>query len=597
MKRIYFVAVFLCCLGILGYLASEANAIEAYFDSQISTDLEVEPNTGTLRITMIDEDIPQILTDVDYEQVIYVEIIFDASQTMEEPDVNGTRKIDIAKKLVSILVNYFPQRATRFALRVNGARYQSNCLDSELVIPFGRENGQEVLDTVSKIQAKGLSPLTYSLRQVLQDFKNVKGTKIVFMITDGIETCDIEPVDACTVTMDMLVDAEFDGNINILGVNTIYENARELLSCLAARGNGEFLDSNRSSGRQFAQLIKDSSKLRYSISRIVDTETLAEGKILGLINRRIGDATELALGETTEGGSTDVLIEPGIIQKTTTISELPEIDIQNVADYTLEDSRHELPPGVYKLEFITIPPLSYYFTVDQQEDLTVGIVRSGLGIDLYDRAHLALGNRYYDNGQIEEAMAEYQNVLDFDDRNVDAHLNMGIIYQDILHDNENAAVHYKAYLELQGPRQEEVSNWLRIARGLPTVEEELEQKRRKAEEANAREEEARRAAEEEAERQRQRRKATSAYTEILTANPDIVELSQEAVISGNRLEIVVSVATPDSKAEKIALDVGGRMKSLLNRTPEIIISRENKPEVGIIRAIFDTRQQAYVLVE
>ncbi len=120
-------------------------------------------------------------------------------------------------------------------------------------------------------------------------------------------------------------------------------------------------------------------------------------------------------------------------------------------------SRHELPAGVYKLEFLTIPPLVAYATVDQQRETTIGIVRSGLGLDLYDRAHLALGNRYYDNGQIEEAMTEYQKVLDFDSQNINAHLNMGIIYQDILNDKEQAANHYKIYLELQGPRQEEVS--------------------------------------------------------------------------------------------------------------------------------------------
>ena len=599
MKRIKTFVVFLGFLGMLGILSSEnAAAIEAYFDSQISTDLEAKTNTGTLLIRMIDEEIPSILPDVTYEQAIYVEIIFDASKTMGEPDINGIRKIDIAKKLASILVTYFPPRDTRFALRVNGGTSGNNCLDTELVIPFCRENGQEVLDTLREIQPTGLSPLAYSLRQLLQDFEGIRGTKLVFLITDGQETCDVEPVDTCTVTMDLLVDAEFEGNINVLGVNTIYEDTRKLLSCFATRGNGEFLDSNRNNGRQFVQLIRNSSQLGYNISRVIDIETLAEGKILGLLNRSIGDVTELVLSEAALGGGTDVLIEPGIIRKERQETEIQEIEVTNLPRSTQGYSRHELPAGVYKIEFLTIPPLVTYVTVDQQQGTTVGVVRSGLGLDLYDRAHLALGNRYYDNGQFEEAIAEYQKVLEFDSKNVNAHLNLGIIYQDILNDNEKAAEHYKTYLELQGPRQEEVAAWLRKARGLPSEEEELEQKRREVEEARAQEEAARQA-EQEAERQAQeRRKAVATYNEIRTANPEIVQLDQEAVISGNDpLRGVVSLATPDSKAQEVALDIGGRMMSLLNQSPEIMIVRENKPDIPIARARYDATQLRYVLIK
>ena len=71
----------------------------------------------------------------------------------------------------------------------------NNCFDSELVIPFSPNNGQLVLDSLTNIQPTGLSPLTYSLRQVLSDFGEHVGAKIVFLVTDGQETCDIEPAD------------------------------------------------------------------------------------------------------------------------------------------------------------------------------------------------------------------------------------------------------------------------------------------------------------------------------------------------------------------------------------------------------------------
>lgn len=569
MKHHYPLIMIVCyCLGIICYQASPGLAIEAYFDTEISTKLEPEPDTGTVYVTRLDEEVPPVFPDIVYEPVIYVEIIFDASKTMEEPDINGIKKIDIARKIVSLLVNHFPQRDTRYALRVNGARYPNNCLDSELVISFGHENAQQVLDVIKTVHPKGLSPVTFSLRQILQDFEGTKGTKLVFMITDGQETCDIEPVDACTATMDLFQQAEFEGKIHIIGINTVDDYAKDLLECLSLRGQGEFLDSNRDQGAEFAELIQRSQQLSYSISKILDPETLLEGKILALINRRIGDITVM------EGDR--VVVQP---------------------EHRVNRSSHELQPGIYKIEFATVPVLASYFTLDRQQELTIGLVRSGRGLDLYDRAHLALGNRYYDNGQFEEALAEYQKVIEFDDRNVEARLNMGIIYDDILQDKEEAAKHYRAYLELQGPRQDEVREWLRKVRGEPTEEEKLEERAREREEEEARQEAERLAAEEKARQEAERQKGLDAHQEILTANPEIRKLSAEEVISGEVVHVTVSNDTTDSKAQEIVLDVGRRIKDLLTRTPdEIIAYRENKPDVPVGHARYDVSQQRYVIV-
>jgi tetratricopeptide (TPR) repeat protein len=319
-------------------------------------------------------------------------------------------------------------------------------------------------------------------------------------------------------------------------------------------------------------LIQRSQQLSYSISKILDPETLLEGKILELINRRIGDITIM------EGDR--VVLQP---------------------EHLVTRSYHELEPGVYKIEFATVPVLASYFTLDRQQELTIGLVRSGYGLDLYDRVHLALGNKYYDNGQIEEALMEYQKVIEFDPRNVDAHLNLGIIYDDLLKDKEKAAEHYRTYLELQGPRQDEVREWLRKVRGEPTREEEIEEKAREREEEEARKEAERLAEEEKARAEAEYQEALKSYNEILTANPEILEekLSEEEVFSGDVIHVTVSDVseTTDSEAQEIALDVGERIKKLLKRTPnEVIVYRESKPDVPIAHARYDVSQQQYVII-
>jgi tetratricopeptide (TPR) repeat protein len=571
MKQGWFLVIY-CLIGIgsvVGF-STTAVAIDAYFDTEISTRLEPEPYFGTVRIRQTGEEVPQVFPEIQYEPVIYMEIIFDASKTMGEPDINGIRKLDIAKEIATILVNKFPLQDTRFALRVNGAQYDNNCLDSELVVPFQRDNAQQVLDVIASIQPKGISPITYSLRQVLHDFVGTKGTKIVFMITDGQETCDVEPVDTCTATMDIFLEAEFEGAINIVGINTIYDDAKLLLSCLSVRGGGDFLDSNRNKGPEFAELIRGSQQLGYSISRVLDPDTLAEGKVLELYRRRIGDRTIL--------DGDNIILQPESRSST--------------------ESYHELLPGIYKIEFATIPPMASYFTLDSEQELTIALVRSGRGIDLYDRAHMSLGNRYYDDGEFEKAMEEYQTVLEFDPTNVDAHLNMGIIYDDIVEDKEKAAEHYKAYLELQGPRQDDVREWLRKVRGQPTQEQELEEQRRQREEEKAREE-AERLAREEAKRLEERRQQGLEVREyILTKHVDIRELSEEDVLEGDIIRVVVADDTLDPDIKEIAVDVGFRIKKDFERTPqEVVVYREENPDVAVARARYDSALDQYVLVE
>lgn len=595
MKQHLLFAAACCVFALVGGMASDAPALDAFFDTQISTDLEYTPNSGSLVVKMIDEDLPPILPDVSYQRSILVEIVFDASNTMGETDINGIRKIEIAKKLVQILLKYFPQQDTQFALRVNGGKTANNCLDSELVVPFSEGNGQRILEAVQQIQPKGLSPLGFSIREMLKDFAGHAGSRIVFVVTDGDDTCDSELADSCTTTMDMLVDAEFGGNLNILGINTIYDEPKNFLKCLSARGNGEFLDSNRDSGQELGQLIYTSSQLRYSIARILDANTLSEGNILGLLNRRIGEATELNKDTSTENQTQVNTVQPGIITKQQSELDIQEVRVENLPPTNGNYSTHELPPGVYKIEFLTTPPLATYFTIDQGQQFTIGIVRSGSGFDLFDRAHLAIGNRYYDNGQYQEALAEYQKVLDFDSKNVDAHLNMGVIYQDILQDKEQASLHYRTYMELQGPRQEEVSKWFREVQGLPSEEDILQQKLLERNEEKAREEAEELMAAEEERLKKEEQKAIDAYNEVLTANPNIRTLSQQDVVSRSpKIEVIVSSATTVTRAEKLAVDVGTRLKTLLNYTPDVYIYRETDPNTLIQKAMYDAAQQIYV---
>ncbi len=135
---------------------------------------------------------------------------------------------------------------------------------------------------------------------------------------------------------------------------------------------------------------------------------------------------------------------------------------------------------------------------------------------------------------------------------------------------------------------------------MPSEEEELQRRLQEREEQQAREEAALLAEEEALIRKKEEDKAKAAYNEILAANSRIRdrELLQDAVVQGApNLEVIVSSATTDSTAERIALDVGTRMQNLLNRTPEIYIYREGDRNIAVKKALFNEGTQQYAIIE
>jgi Mg-chelatase subunit ChlD len=126
-----------------------------------------------------------------------LEVIFDASNSMWG-QIDGTAKITIAKETVRDVMTGFPEDM-HVALRVYGhqhSRELKNCEDSELLIPLGTGNANEIRDAIERFKPRGQTPLGYSVEQVPADFGSFQGERAVVLITDGIESCDGDAVAA-----------------------------------------------------------------------------------------------------------------------------------------------------------------------------------------------------------------------------------------------------------------------------------------------------------------------------------------------------------------------------------------------------------------
>lgn len=123
--------------------------------------------------------------------------IFDASQSMLGRWQSDT-KFNIAKHIVSEMLDSIAGlKNTEFALRVYGHQFQyppQVCSDTKLEVPFAPGNAGKIKSRLRTINARGTTPLAFSLEQSAKDFPACSNCRnIVVLITDGMEECGGDP--------------------------------------------------------------------------------------------------------------------------------------------------------------------------------------------------------------------------------------------------------------------------------------------------------------------------------------------------------------------------------------------------------------------
>lgn len=211
----------------LKYLLSEdyREEMETFinFDSTIDVDLE-RPDESI--------DIPTLKT-------AHYAILIDASGSMKELNGNKTR-MEAAKEAVLEFAEMIPENAT-VSLRVYGHKGSGTPKDKDLSCgstesyfngTFEKDAFQEALD---KVDGKGYTPIALALETVTEDIPEEIDEAVVYVVSDGIETCGGDPVTAAKE----LVESNVETVVNIIGFDVDNEG-QKVLKEVAEAGNGEF---------------------------------------------------------------------------------------------------------------------------------------------------------------------------------------------------------------------------------------------------------------------------------------------------------------------------------------------------------------------
>ena len=175
----------------------------------------------------------------DGERILF---ILDFSNSMSEP-LEGSRKVDL---MLDTMKQILPKisSANWVGLRIYGHKMgftpMEACRASTLVSPILRNNTENVEFALQKSKPRGMTPITYSLKQAIKyDFMGYKGKKHIILLTDGGENCDESP---CTFVMN-LIKIRRDVTIDVIAFNVQDSDDLEQLQCTALVTSGRFYNA------------------------------------------------------------------------------------------------------------------------------------------------------------------------------------------------------------------------------------------------------------------------------------------------------------------------------------------------------------------
>jgi Ca-activated chloride channel family protein len=204
-------------------------------------------------------------TEVQKVESINVEVILDSSGSMANVMGSNTR-MELAKESIKKFAESLPKEAN-ISLRVYGHKGTSSendkklsCSSNELVYPMQPFNQSELAQALGKFQPSGWTPLAQSIIEAQKDLSQYKGKQnknIIYVVSDGIETCGGDPVAAAK----SLKDSGIEPVVNIIGFDVAGKDQQQLQEVAkAAAGTYVNVKNHEQLQNEFNKTVEKSAK-------------------------------------------------------------------------------------------------------------------------------------------------------------------------------------------------------------------------------------------------------------------------------------------------------------------------------------------------
>ena len=173
-------------------------------------------------------------------------VILDVSGSMANT-INGKPMMDIAKDAIRDFTTDLPKEAN-VGLRVyghegkrTGKTKEESCQISELVYDIQPMNTSEFQKVLEPFKPTGWTPIGLSLQEAKQDFADFPGnenTNLIYVVSDGAETCGGDPVAAA----EELAASDIQSIVNVIGFNVDIDGQSHLRD-IADAGGGVYTNA------------------------------------------------------------------------------------------------------------------------------------------------------------------------------------------------------------------------------------------------------------------------------------------------------------------------------------------------------------------
>lgn len=221
-------------------------------------------------------------------------VAIDASGSMAAKS-GGVTKMDAARRAAAEFLGGVPE-GTQVGLVVFGHRgtnqasgKPASCAGVETVYPLGGANTVQLQRALQSVQATGWTPLAAAIAKAGSAFSpsDTPGAQVVYVVSDGLETCGGDPVAAARALHGGPVKAV----VNIIGFDLAAAD-RAQLQAVAGAGGGVFVETQASAlsqmlGDLYAKAGKVSAitRERFDAGGRTTDNNLAAGRYVTKVNQ------------------------------------------------------------------------------------------------------------------------------------------------------------------------------------------------------------------------------------------------------------------------------------------------------------------------
>lgn len=163
-------------------------------------------------------------------------IVLDGSGSMWA-QIDGKARITIARETLASVLATLPDDL-ELGLMTYGHREKGNCDDIELLVKPAAGTAAAIIAAADAINPKGMTPISHSVRLAAEDLRFTEEKATVILITDGLETCEVDP---CALASELESEG-IDFTTHVLGFGLSDEEGQKV-ACLAENTGGKYLSA------------------------------------------------------------------------------------------------------------------------------------------------------------------------------------------------------------------------------------------------------------------------------------------------------------------------------------------------------------------